>query len=550
MSKQSRSHPIFRFATVVAIFAAALASLVLLVRKNIFVFEIVEATFDYLQDFREYNNFHNPFLAENFFPVGEENINLQLQLISGSIPSDLEGLFLRNGPNPIPEHIRSGTKRYHWFDGHGMLHSVRVKNGQALYSNQWIRTPRYLKDREVNRTFFENVGELYGILGFLKILITINSKFDLYGYNRLQTRQANTAILLHNNKLYATLESSLPFEIKWRENNSFTSIGYETFGNKLDFPFTAHPKVEVSDNSLYFFGYDVGATDGSYMKYGSVNKKSSLQSYFKVNSYLPTFSHDCFLSNNHIILIESSVVFAPEGIMRGEFFYFNQSHHLRLGVVPKNASSETKTQWFVAEEPLVIVHTLNAWEEVSTTDPTAIEIVLWAPVTRTWDASLTKNSNIFHMTEIRLNLKTGLMSVNTIDKTFNVEFPRMHPNYIGRKARYGFSGILERDGIFSGLVKFDLEAKKLVSYFRYCEGCLSSEMVPAVKAGAAGEASDGLYMTTFVYNPATNTSEWVVYDGTSMSSEPLVRMAVPKRVPFGFHGEWIPESSLLSHMAA
>ena len=56
--------------------------------------------------------------------------------VEGSIPSELRGTLLRNGPNPIaPE-----AAKYHWFLGDGMLHAIELGDGEARYRNRWIRT--------------------------------------------------------------------------------------------------------------------------------------------------------------------------------------------------------------------------------------------------------------------------------------------------------------------------------------------------------------------------------------------------------------------------
>lgn len=44
--------------------------------------------------------------------------------------SALDGVYLRNGPNPAHEPLL-GAHRYHWFDGDGMVHWVRLKGGSG-----------------------------------------------------------------------------------------------------------------------------------------------------------------------------------------------------------------------------------------------------------------------------------------------------------------------------------------------------------------------------------------------------------------------------------
>ena len=50
---------------------------------------------------------------DNFSPVDSEKIGMEISLTSGSLPSGLEGLFIRVGPNPILSHLNK--KRLHWF---------------------------------------------------------------------------------------------------------------------------------------------------------------------------------------------------------------------------------------------------------------------------------------------------------------------------------------------------------------------------------------------------------------------------------------------------
>ena len=48
----------------------------------------------------------------------------------GSIPDDLNGVYLRNGPNAAVMHRGDGI---HFFDGDGMIHAVRVRNVNSSF---------------------------------------------------------------------------------------------------------------------------------------------------------------------------------------------------------------------------------------------------------------------------------------------------------------------------------------------------------------------------------------------------------------------------------
>ena len=54
---------------------------------------------------------HNPALAGNFAPVANE-VFLPALRVDGVLPASLDGVFLRNGPNP---RFAPDAGGYHWF---------------------------------------------------------------------------------------------------------------------------------------------------------------------------------------------------------------------------------------------------------------------------------------------------------------------------------------------------------------------------------------------------------------------------------------------------
>jgi carotenoid cleavage dioxygenase len=81
----------------------------------------------------------NPFLAGPFAPVGEERTETDLP-VTGRIPVELDGLFARNGPNPMAV---PNPGVHHWFVGDGMVHGLRLHEGRALwYRNRWVASDR------------------------------------------------------------------------------------------------------------------------------------------------------------------------------------------------------------------------------------------------------------------------------------------------------------------------------------------------------------------------------------------------------------------------
>ena len=72
-----------------------------------------------------------------FAPVTEEVTAFDLP-ITGHIPRELNGRYLRNGPNFMR---RIDDNQNHWFLGSGMVHGVRLRDGRAeWYRNRWVRS--------------------------------------------------------------------------------------------------------------------------------------------------------------------------------------------------------------------------------------------------------------------------------------------------------------------------------------------------------------------------------------------------------------------------
>jgi hypothetical protein len=84
---------------------------------------------------------HTPwYMRGNFAPVMDE-LSEEKLAVTGQVPRELNGLYLRNGGNP-----RHGTPP-HWFFGDGMVHGVRLREGRAdWYRNRWVRTSKLERD--------------------------------------------------------------------------------------------------------------------------------------------------------------------------------------------------------------------------------------------------------------------------------------------------------------------------------------------------------------------------------------------------------------------
>ncbi|MFN9578918.1 MAG: carotenoid oxygenase family protein, partial [Novosphingobium sp.] len=78
----------------------------------------------------------HPFLTGIHTPMTEERTLTDLK-VTGAIPAELSGRYVRIGPNPF----KPDPRGHHWFIGDGMVHGVRLQDGKALwYRNRYIRS--------------------------------------------------------------------------------------------------------------------------------------------------------------------------------------------------------------------------------------------------------------------------------------------------------------------------------------------------------------------------------------------------------------------------
>ena len=66
----------------------------------------------------------------------------------GQLPADMNGVYLRNGPNPRFSPV--GAHLYP-LDGDGVVHAIRISEGRAGYSNRFVRTPALIAEERAGR---------------------------------------------------------------------------------------------------------------------------------------------------------------------------------------------------------------------------------------------------------------------------------------------------------------------------------------------------------------------------------------------------------------
>lgn len=435
-------------------------------------------------------------LRGNGRPITEERTLTQLK-VTGTIPPELDGRYVRNGANP-----KSGMSA-HPFLGDGMVHGIRLRDGKAeWYRNRYVQTP-----------FITNPA-----LDVLDPAIAMDMKAS----------KANTHVVGHAGKILALEEGHFPYVL----DGDLATVGPTDFGGVLKGSFTAHPKICPVTGEMLAFGYSAFPP---YLRYLRVSADGRLVQTENITVGGPTMMHDFNITRNHVIFMDLPVVFDLQLAMRGEMpLRWDDSYPARLGVMPRDGK-DADVRWFDIN-PCYVFHPMNSYEDG---DNIVLDVARFSHMWRT-SAMDFPNPYLWRWT---IDTRTGKVREEQIDDR-PAEFPRVADSVVGLKHRYGYmmgmSGGSGEDPMSASgaILKYDREVG-VRTVIELGRGCAPGEPVFAPAATARSE-DDG-YLMTYVYDAKSDSSRFVIMDARTMDRTPVASIELP-RIPSGFHGSWIPAS--------
>ncbi|MCP2334975.1 carotenoid oxygenase family protein [Actinomadura rupiterrae] len=426
-------------------------------------------------------------------PVPDETTAHDLP-VKGVLPAELTGRYLRNGPNPKP-----GEPSAHWFTGHGMVHGIRLRDGRAeWYRNRWVRTSRFTEGAR-----------------YLRDDLSLD----------LTAVAANTHVIAHDGTVYALVENGLPHAL----TPDLDTVGPCDFGGRLTTAMTAHPKRDPHTGDLLFFGY--GAVP-PYLTYHRLSADGRHLESREVAVAGPTMMHDFAITDRYVVWLDLPMVFDMDLLGRGMPYRWDGSYGARIGVMPREGATRA-VRWFDVD-PCYVFHVGNAHEDdqgrvvLTGVRYDEAEIAsLWSDIGGAPSAAKAPSeaSVAPYLHRWTFDLATGRVHEEKLDD-LAVEFPTLDDDRVGRANRYLYTVTK------AAVVKHDLLTGSATSH--QMDGHVGEAVF--VPAEGRRDEDDGWLLTIETH---LDGAALVVLAAGDLSE--TARVILPRRVPVGFHGSWIPD---------
>ncbi|MDE2466280.1 MAG: carotenoid oxygenase family protein [Alphaproteobacteria bacterium] len=455
----------------------------------------------------------HPYLSGNFAPLQGEDTFCDLP-VTGALPRELVGRYLRNGPNP---QFAPRDSNYHWFAGDGMVHAFTLGEGRASYLNRFVPTPKFELERAAGQALFGTFGN------------PLTSDPLAVGKD---SGVANTNIVFHAGRLLALEEGHQPFEL---ELGTLRAQGYRPYAGSFG-RFTAHPKIDPQTQELLFFGYGTGTVPFSNgMCFGVVDGRGELVRLDGFEAPYAAMIHDFFVTRSYVVFPVLPLVGSLARAMRGQMpFAWEPQRNGYLGVMRRDGDISS-LRWLVMD-PCYVFHPMNMWEE---NDTIFVDVMEYdhAPLFPDAEGRMGRDVPAF-LSRWRLDLERAEVTRTPRDDLAG-EFPRVDERRAGLSYRHGwYAARTTPDGkaLFNALAHVD-HARDERRLYHFSAGDVPGEPVFVPRTADAAEG-DGFVLAT-VYRGESGRSDLAVFEATDLEQGPIALVHLPRRIPFGFHGQWV-----------
>lgn len=438
----------------------------------------------------------NPLIEGAYTPVPAEQTSTSMR-VTGALPVELNGTFVRIGPNPIRV---PNPGAHHWFAGEGMVHGVRLREGRAdWFGSRWVKT--------------DGVSKWLG-------------EPPLPGRRNGVAEVVNINVIRHAGKLWALTEAGpLPIEL----DGELRSVRHSFFGLPKKAAFSAHPHLDPADGSLHAVCYEGGP--GKAARYVALAADGTLSRDVAIPLPRNTMIHDCAITRSSVVVLDLPVKFSGREFWRGAQvpYGWDGKCQARVGLLSRNGAASAMRWWNLA--PCFVYHTCNAHDLDD--GGVVLDVIVHGS---TFDGAPLGDKRPLSFERWTLDPDASEVR-RSVWSDLEQEFPRFDERRTTRPHRYAYMvGFRPGSRDAQPLYKHDL-TRGTVARHDFGAGRIPGEAVFVPRSDSAAE-DDG-WLLTYVYDLGSNTSELVVLDAADVAAAPRASVHLPAPVPMGLHSNWI-----------
>ncbi|MCD2189381.1 carotenoid oxygenase family protein [Actinomycetospora soli] len=454
-------------------------------------------------------------LTGPFAPVVAE-VDVADLRVEGELPADLDGSYVRNGPNPRFSPLGSYVFP---LDGDGMLHRVTLGGGQARYDNRFVRTPMVVAE--------ERAGHAIWPAGPMSDYRPGTDEVgpELAGTSR---ELPDINVVRHHGRLLALAECDRPY----RMGPELETLGYETFGGALPAGICAHPKIDPRTGEMLAFSYHSGPpflTWTTIAPDGTATPPRAVPGLDRASMI-----HDMAITARYVVLVVSPLYFdvaaARDG---GSMLAWHPEDGTRIALVPRDGSA---VRW-CADETFWLWHTVNAHDDG---EQVVLDYVEWARPSGLAPGPPADP----HLTRAVIDPVRGQVRRRPLVDDLTVEFPRIDDRRLG--TGYAVAATVTRTGrdlphpgCWDALAFHDVRSGDVRRWTPADLALGEPVFAPDPRSSDDGDDDAGWWLV-LGSSFSSGTSSLFVLPAADPAAGPVATVRLPVRVPLGLHGSWLP----------
>jgi all-trans-8'-apo-beta-carotenal 15,15'-oxygenase len=233
---------------------------------------------------------------ERAFRLDPDEMTTAEVVIAGKLANFLRGNYYLNGPGRF---VRGEVAYRNWLDGDGMVSALQFDGRHVLFTNRFVRTPKFVAEDEAGRPIFRAFGTSFAA-DRLKRGIATESPVNVSVYPYGQT-------------VLAFGEQSLPIEL---DPETLETRGAFTFGGSLNeiAPFSAHPKTDPETGGLVNFGVSFSGSHPCLHLY-QFDANGRLSSRRRIGLSAPCAVHDFAITRRFAVFYLSPYVLEIKALL-------------------------------------------------------------------------------------------------------------------------------------------------------------------------------------------------------------------------------------------